>query len=190
MGRMSTPCDECVAGCCREYHVLPTGEDIYRIATALVLPLEDYAGLTDFGAANDVFIEHALELGCAAIVGALDEAGLTPSDVDLIMTTTVTLCGSMDSRAGRYASSAWPDTTRNPAAMERCVTGIPARPAAATAELTPGTISNGMPARASASASSPPRPNTNGSPPFNRTTRWPRFAARTSKRLMNSCDAA
>ena len=37
----------------------------------------------------------------------------------------------------------------------------------------------GMPAAASASASSPPRPNTNGSPPFSRTTRRPRRAART-----------
>ncbi len=34
----------------------------------------------------------------------------------------------------------------------------------------PGTTSNGIPAAASASASSPPRPNTNGSPPFSRTT--------------------
>ena len=39
-----------------------------------------------------------------------------------------------------------------------------------TAELTPGTISNGTSASASASASSPPRPNTNGSPPLSRTT--------------------
>lgn len=56
----------------------------------LALPLDSYAHLSGFGQANDAFIQVALDLGQAAISGALLEAGIAASEVDLIISTSVT----------------------------------------------------------------------------------------------------
>jgi alkylresorcinol/alkylpyrone synthase len=56
----------------------------------LALPLDRFQNFGDFEAANNEWIEAGRRLGAEAVSAALAEAGLTPSDVDLIMTTSVT----------------------------------------------------------------------------------------------------
>ena len=74
-----------------------------------------------------------------------------------------------------------PVTTVTEAATPRWVTGMPTEAGTPKADVTPGTTSQAMPARASASTSSPPRPKRKGSPPLRRTTTADARPCSTSK---------
>jgi len=52
--------------------------------------MEEYAGLTSWGAANDAWIRVAQELGGEAVARALAAAGLTVDDVDMLIFVSVT----------------------------------------------------------------------------------------------------
>ncbi|MFA7324800.1 MAG: hypothetical protein WC005_10635 [Candidatus Nanopelagicales bacterium] len=66
----------------------------------LALPLQEYTEIQDFGAANDAFIRIGLDLAEQAVRAALGKIGLRATDVDLIVSTSVTgiAAPSLDSR--------------------------------------------------------------------------------------------
>lgn len=56
----------------------------------IALPLSRYPKLSGFTEANDAYVEIALGLAEQALLAALDEAKVKPSEVDIVFSTTVT----------------------------------------------------------------------------------------------------
>ncbi len=90
----------------------------------LALPLEAYGDLGDFGTANDAFIAAGVELGSRAVMESLKAADLTPSDVDVLISVTVTglAVPSLDARVSARIGLR-PDVKRVPIVGLGCVAG-------------------------------------------------------------------
>ncbi len=90
----------------------------------LALPLEEYGRLADFGEANDAFIDVGVQLGAQAVTDALKAASLTPEDVDVVISATVTGV-AVPTIEARVASviGLRPDVVRVPLVGLGCVAG-------------------------------------------------------------------
>lgn len=90
----------------------------------LSLPLESYKDIVGFGDANDLFIKVGLQLGEEAITGALKKSGIEASDVDLIISTSVTgiAVPAIDSRLIPILNFR-PDVKRIPSFGLGCIAG-------------------------------------------------------------------
>ena len=114
-------------------------------------------------------------------------AAVSARRVTPMSSTRVASTGASLRAAVTASAPSWAEATTKEAVMPRCVTGIPAAAGTETADVTPGTTSTGTAFSAQCSASSPPRPRTNGSPPLSRTTCFPAFAWSTRSSLIRSC---
>lgn len=90
----------------------------------LVMPIQRYGELDDFEQANDLFLEHAVAMGARALEDALKAADLTPSDVDVIVSATVTglAIPSLEARIAAVVGLR-PDVRRVPLVGLGCVAG-------------------------------------------------------------------
>ena len=90
----------------------------------LALPLEQYGDLTDFGRTNDAFIRAAVDLGAAALTSALQQAGVHPTEVDLIISVTITglAVPSLEARIAERVGLR-PDVVRLPLIGLGCMAG-------------------------------------------------------------------
>lgn len=88
------------------------------------LPLEGYAGIEDFGQANDHFLEIAPRLGAQSVSDALAAAGLSARDVDVLISTTITgiAVPSLDARVAPLLGLR-PDVKRMPIMGLGCLAG-------------------------------------------------------------------
>src|SRR4051794_32019417 len=94
---------------------------------------------------------------------AINAAQTSSSFPAAMRTTSVSTAADTRWRSTSRPGAVLAVTTAKLEATPRCVSGMPAYAGTAVAEETPGTTSNGTLASAQASASSPPRPKTNGS---------------------------